>query len=74
MPFTIEAQENEVVITFTALTLAQVQAYLTARQSLLTTLRWRVDSITGPGAGPLRATLHRTLTTGDQTALEQAMS
>ena len=74
MPYTIDALENEVVITFTGMTLAQVQDYLASRETLLRALRWRVSHISGPGAGPFRAALHRALTIGDQTALENAMS
>ena len=74
MPYTIDARENEVLITFTGMTLAQVQAYLTARQTLLDALRWRVNDIYGPGAGPFKVALHRALSPGDQTALEQAMA
>ena len=74
MPFTINAQENQVLITFTDLTLDQVQAYLAARQAILAALRWHLDSISGPGAGPFTASLRRSLTLGDQTALEQAMA
>ena len=74
MPYTINARENEVVITFSGITLAEVQAYLAARQALLQALRWLVNEISGPGVGPFRVTLHRALTTGDQTALEQAMA
>ena len=74
MPYTIDAKENEVLITFTGLTLAQVQAYLAARQAILAALRWHLDSISGPGAGPFVASLRRSLTLGDKTALEQAMA
>lgn len=74
MPFTIDALENEVVITFTGMSLDQVQDYLAAREALLRALRWRVSHIAGPGTGPFRASLHRALTPGDQMALENAMS
>ena len=74
MPYTIDAHENAVVITFTGMTLAEVQAYLAARQGLLGALRWRVTGISGPGSGPFQATLHRALTTGEQQALEQALT
>ena len=74
MPYTIDAHENAVVITFTGLTLEQVQTYLATKTALLGALRWRLNGISGPGAGPFKAVLHRALTTGDQTALEQAMA
>ena len=74
MPYTLNAQENEVLITFTDITLAQVQAYLATKQPLLKALRWNITSLSGPGPGPFRAILHRSLTPGDQQALEQALT
>ena len=74
MPLEIDAQENEVLITFTNMTLEEVKTYLAAKQALLGALRWRIASISGPGSGPFTAILHRALTPGDQTALEQALT
>ena len=74
MPHTIDAQENQARVTFTGMTLAEVQAYLDAHALLLTALRWHITIISGPGAGPITVALHRTLTPGDQQALEQALS
>ena len=74
MPYTIDAEENRVVITFTGMTLAEVQAYLAARANLLTALRWHVTEVNGHGGGQFAANLRRSLTIGDQTALEQAMA
>ena len=74
MPYTINALENQVVITFTGMTLAEVQAYLAARANLLTALRWHGTEGNGPGGGQFVVSLHRSLTVGNKQALQQAMS
>ena len=74
MPYTINALENQVVITFTGMTLAEVQAYLAARENLLMALRWHVTEVNGHGGGQFVVSLHRSLTVGDEQALQQAMT